>query len=73
MSERSFCSEAVADERRALCGLTHLTLNGKPAKLSGALLKWPIITDLETGLSCEFAWVTVYNIIENRDGKFFSN
>ncbi len=72
MSERSNCSEAVANERRELCELKHLTLNGKPAQLSGALLRFPIVTDRETGLSCEFSWVAVYNIIENRNGKFRS-
>jgi hypothetical protein len=72
MSERSYCSDKVLAERQEICDRRDLTLNGKPARLFGAALRFPQIVDNETGLSCEFSWVAVYNIIENHNGAFRS-
>lgn len=58
------------DERQAMCGMA-VTLNGKPAKVSGVNLDFARVTDKATGLSCEWAWPTVRRIIE-RGGKFQS-
>lgn len=72
MSERSYCNDTVLAERQALCERRDLTLNGKPARLFGAALRFPQVVDNETGLICEFSWVAVYNVIQNCNGEFRS-
>jgi hypothetical protein len=58
------------DERMALCE-AKVTLNGKPAWISGARLRFAAVTDRKTGLSAEWAWPTVARIVA-RDGAFES-
>jgi hypothetical protein len=71
MAERSHCDDETANYRRGFCD-EKVTLNGRPASISGALLRFAIVSDNETGLACEFAWPTVERICNERDGKFFS-
>lgn len=51
---------------------TPVTLNGNPAKISGAKLDFAVVTDMTTGLSAEWAWPTVEHIVTNRGGEFQS-
>lgn len=48
-----------------------VTLNGQPAKVTGALNDYAKVTQIESGLSCEWAWETVARIVAN-GGRFFS-
>jgi hypothetical protein len=48
------------------------TLNGQPARITGYLNPYATVTDLRTGLSCQWAWETVHHILCNRDGRFQS-
>lgn len=59
------------EQRRALCE-GRWTLNGKPATVSGYLNTFATVTQLDTGLSCEWAWPTVLHIGLNKEGKFTS-
>lgn len=57
--------------RRKLVGAS-VTLNGQPARVSGVQNQFANVTQLGTGLSCEFAWETVEHIINHRSGHFES-
>lgn len=57
-------------DRHALCAAT-VTLNGNPARISGARLPFARVTDMTTGLSAEWAWATVERIVAH-DGAFKS-
>lgn len=48
-----------------------VTLNGKPAKVSGIRKPFATVTQLGTGLSAEWSWEAVERVV-NRDGKFKS-
>ena len=48
---------------------THVTLNGKPAKISGAMMEYAMVSTLDGSLSFEWAWVTVARIVA-AGGKF---
>lgn len=63
MSERSYCDEATAEHRRELCGRPCCTINGRPAIICGALLRFAIVSDRESGLSCEYSWQAVENVL----------
>ena len=56
--------------RHSLCEAS-VTLNGNRAKISGVRNAFATVTDLETRMSCEFAWETVARIVE-RGGNFKS-
>lgn len=62
MSERSYCDEETAEHRRRLCE-TPCTVNGRPGQVSGALLRFAIVSDRESGLSCEYSWQAVENVL----------
>lgn len=49
-------------ERRALCE-ADITLNGRPAKISGACLDYAMVTDRESGLGAEWSWPAVQRIV----------
>jgi hypothetical protein len=61
---------AALDTRRELCG-ARVTLNGEPAMISGASRDFANVTQLGTGLSCEWAWSTVARIVA-KGGEFKS-
>lgn len=48
-----------------------VTLNGKPAKLSGVHKPFATVTDLATGLSAEWSWEAVENVM--RKGGHFKS
>ena len=48
-----------------------VTLNGRPARISGTKLDFARVTDRETGLGCEWAWETVARIVA-KGGAFQS-
>lgn len=47
-----------------------ITLNGQPAVIGGYAKPFAVVTQLSTGLSCEFAWETVFRVLSH--GKFKS-
>jgi len=57
------------DERVSWCS-AHITLNNKPARISGACLKFPVIQTLDGLTSVEFSWHAIRRVIETRSGKF---
>jgi hypothetical protein len=48
-----------------------VTLDGKPAKVSGALQPFATVAQLPSGNAVEFAWSTVARIVA-KDGSFRS-
>ncbi len=59
------------DQRRELCA-EKVTLNGHRAVIGGYNKKFASVTDLDSGLSAEWAWLTVLHIINFSDGAFRS-
>ena len=67
------------DRSRAAIGYAHrielcqtrVTLNGRPAHISGATKPFANVTDAETGLSAQWAWATAAGIV-SRGGAFKS-
>jgi hypothetical protein len=57
--------------RRALCAAT-VTLDGKPAKISGARAESAYVTALPGGPAVEYAWPTVARVVAENDGRFTS-
>ena len=57
------------DERRALVETTGVTLDGKPARITGYRNSFATVQN--KSCEVEFAWPTVKRIVE-RDGKFLS-
>jgi hypothetical protein len=49
-----------------------VTLDGKPAKISGALQPFATVALLPSGTATEFAWITVARIVAN-GGAFKSS
>ena len=58
------------EDRAALCE-SRVTLNGRPAKISGYGLPFATVTDRQTGLSAEWSWEAVARIVA-RSGNFQS-
>ena len=58
------------EQRQELCA-ARVTLDGKPAAVSGYRLDFARVTDRKTGLSAEWAWPTVARIVA-RGGAFSS-
>lgn len=52
-------------ERRALVETEGVTLDGKPAKISGYCNPFATVQEFTTGLHCDFAWPTVARIVAN--------
>ena len=52
------------------CG-EHVTLNGQPAAIKGVLCNHATVATLPDGPAFQFAWETVYRVIEN-GGQFKS-
>jgi hypothetical protein len=44
-------------------------LNGKPARIHGRRLNFPIVAQIDGPLAIEYAWKTTQRIL-NRDGQF---
>jgi len=59
------------EERRELCA-EKVTLNGHRAAIGGAQNKFATVTDLDSGLSAEWAWLTVLHVINFSNGAFRS-
>ena len=74
MSERDRnISDAEYNERRAIVDLDGLTLDGKPARVFGTLLKFgQVCLSDGSGGNVEFAWPTIKRIVAEKGGKFFS-
>ena len=62
-------STVSLSERATLCD-TVVTLDGKRAKVSGYNNPFATVTQLDTGLSVEFAWETVRRVVVLRGGAF---
>ena len=58
------------DHRRELCGAL-VTLDGKPARISGAREPFATVTDLDSGLSAQWSWASAAGIV-SRGGAFKS-
>ena len=58
------------EEKRALCA-EKVTLDDKPAVISGAKNLYATVTDFQSGLSAEFSWDTVKRVVA-KGGKFKS-
>ncbi len=59
-----------SEDRFALCA-EKITLNGRPAKISGAGRPFARVTDSQTGLSAEWSWRAVARIVA-KGGQFRS-
>lgn len=59
------------EERRELVDTKGVTLNGKPAVITGAGLDFAVVIDMKTGLGAEWAWETVRRIVD-KGGAFKS-
>jgi hypothetical protein len=59
------------EEKRELC-VEKVTLNGHRAALSRYNSKFALVTDLDSGLSGEWAWLTVLHVINFSNGSFHS-
>lgn len=59
-------------QRRVELVNERVTLNDQPARISGIKNNFATVTQLGSGLGCEWAWGTVDHIVSNRDGKFKS-
>lgn len=57
-------------DRHALI-LSFATLNGTRAAISGIRNEFATVTQISTGLACEFAWATVERIVKS-GGNFKS-
>ena len=65
--------EPISIERRQeLVQTRTATINGKPALISGWNNDFATVADIDTWLSCEFAWPTVDHIVTNKNGAFKS-
>jgi hypothetical protein len=53
------------ERKRELVNSKNVTLNGRPATISGLLCDFAIVSQFPTGLQAEFAWQTVERIINN--------
>ncbi len=59
------------EERNRLTD-SHVTLNGKPARVIGRFNEVPTVAQIPIGLSVDFCWKTVQNIVDNKNGCFKS-
>lgn len=50
-------------ERRTELCATRVTLDGKPAVISARLMRFAKVSQLNSSLSCEFAWETVDRVV----------
>lgn len=58
------------EEKARLCE-AEITLNGKPAQITGAANRFATITERESGLSAEWSWPAV-KLVVDRGGAFLS-
>lgn len=61
----------VDDERRRELIETRVTLNGNPARITGARSRFATVTDLTTRLSAEWSWEAVERVVA-KGGRFES-
>lgn len=59
------------EEKRELC-TKEVTLDGKPAYITGAKNSFAAVRFRDSGAACEWAWETVKFIVEQRNGAFKS-
>jgi hypothetical protein len=57
--------------RQALCATSGVTLNGQPARITGAGLEYARVTEIRSGLSAEWPWHAVARVVA-RGGRFES-
>lgn len=62
-------NEKLYNRRKELCA-ARVTLDGRPATVSGAMFKFAEVRSLDGVLRAEFAWSTVENVIANSGGAF---
>lgn len=55
--------------KQELCS-TPVTLNGKPAAISGTMMQFAMIRELGTGLGKEWSWEAVELVVSRRAGAF---
>ena len=60
----------VTYEQRKEIMAQPVTLNGKPATVSGGMTKFAVIRQLGGGLSFEWSWSAVARIVKNKGGEF---
>ena len=53
---------ATYEERKRLCE-AEVTLDGLPAVISGACCEWAMVSQVPDGLSYEWAWDTVAEVV----------
>jgi hypothetical protein len=61
----------VLEKRSGFCHTNGITLDGKPAVISGYRNSFAKVTQLSTGLSAEWSWEAVERIVA-KGGKFKS-
>jgi Zn finger protein HypA/HybF involved in hydrogenase expression len=66
-----YTSPISEDRRRELCSAT-VTLNGRPAKISGVKNNFATVTDLASGMSAEWSWQAVDHVVSG-GGRFTSS
>lgn len=60
----------TVNERTKYIEMTNATLNGKPARITGRLLDYAVIGQIDNpDIKVEFSWDAVRRIME-RDGRF---
>ena len=59
--------EVSYDERKALCARRDITLNGQPATISGAMMKFAVVRSID--FEGEWNWPAVKRIVA-KGGKF---
>ena len=59
--------EVSYDERKALCARRDITLNGQPATISGAMMKFAVVRSMN--FEGEWNWSAVKRIVA-KGGKF---
>ena len=70
-TEDNMSNAISTDEKYTLIG-SEVTLNGKPAKVSGRLQRFAMVRCLDGSEGYEYAWPTVKNIVLNKQGNFRS-
>lgn len=61
----------LIEAKRQACQL-EVTLNGNPAIIQGAKLDFPKVVELESSLSFEYSWETIFRKIKSGNLNFIS-
>lgn len=71
--ERTVDDVMSLDERYELMYTKGITLNGKPATISGAKLLFPQVAALDGSCNAEWNWTAIKHIITNNGGCFYTS